>query len=165
LNRCAVLIQKTWRRYQAQKAYHAYRRNHAPKNPVLRQRFVLEKLGECNDDLATHMQQHNQQIQQVLELLQQTSLEAKRLMQPRTFRKEWCVAFQRAESRGCEECPICIQPVLLPSRIDAPLKRKLYLLSCSHVLHAACLKSYEAFTTSKKCPLCRVSYTRKMLGK
>jgi hypothetical protein len=151
--------------YQEKKKYQTHRRNHAPSHPLLRQRFVLEKLGECNDDLASHIQIQNQQVQQVLDMIQKTTLEAKRLLQPRTFRPEWCLAFERAQQRGSQECPICIQPVLLPPRIDAPLKRKLYLLSCSHILHAACCKSLEGFTTSKTCPFCRESYKRKMLGK
>ncbi|XP_064387866.1 RING finger protein 32-like [Halichondria panicea] len=43
-------------------------------------------------------------------------------------------------------CPICQEEFRLSQQA---------LLSCSHVFHLTCLKSFERFSRTKRCPLCR----------
>ncbi|CAM9384350.1 unnamed protein product, partial [Phaeothamnion confervicola] len=70
----------------------------------------------------------------------------------------WAVAFARARERDTLECPICMNDMC---SLFAP--RPVLLLSCSHVMHLACLHSFEDFGggaggVSPGCPVCRSTY-------
>ncbi|RKP21804.1 hypothetical protein ROZALSC1DRAFT_26801, partial [Rozella allomycis CSF55] len=56
-----------------------------------------------------------------------------------------------------DSCPICLEQLW---KMNNPF-RKTYILSCSHAYHGTCIKNFEKFSSSLKCPVCRTEYTRK----
>ncbi|XP_072184362.1 RING finger protein 32 [Excalfactoria chinensis] len=62
--------------------------------------------------------------------------------------EEWAKIKQRSIQHGdsIQPCAICREEFALQPQV---------LLSCSHVFHKACLKSFEKFTGKKSCPMCR----------
>jgi hypothetical protein len=166
IHRCATLIQSVWRGYWQYKKYRQYRENNVPKNSLLRHQFVLRRIEDVGKRLETDMELECNHIKRVIEMMDQTTILANQLVTPRCFSKEWTMIFEKTKKRGGDvTCPICIQSIELPKRVDSKLSRKLYLLNCSHVIHASCLKSLETFNDTKSCPLCRLSYKKKILGK
>ncbi len=73
-----------------------------------------------------------------------------------------------AQPHGCHstECAICMAEARWGEPPDAAPSRgasgkTVALLSCSHVLHAACIGSWEKFQAGDAtCPVCRAAYTR-----
>ena len=73
-----------------------------------------------------------------------------------------------AHSDGCHstECAICMAEVQWGAsaehtRSRGAASKTVALLSCSHVLHAACVASWEKFQAGDAtCPVCRASYSR-----
>ena len=61
---------------------------------------------------------------------------------------EWRQAFKTAKHRLKKEplCSICLNNFGTETQV---------LLSCTHVFHKTCLKSYEKHSGERKCPLCR----------
>uniref|UniRef100_A0A3Q4AMT3 RING-type domain-containing protein n=1 Tax=Mola mola TaxID=94237 RepID=A0A3Q4AMT3_MOLML len=61
---------------------------------------------------------------------------------------EWTQVKARSVQQGesAQPCAICKEEFLLRPQV---------LLSCSHVFHRACLKSFERFSSKKCCPMCR----------
>ena len=66
------------------------------------------------------------------------------LLKEHEWEKVKVQSFIRHDSRF--PCPVCQEEFGLGEQV---------LLSCSHVFHLTCLKSFEKFSRSKKCPLCR----------
>ena len=64
----------------------------------------------------------------------------------------WNAIEERSKARGDskEPCPICLAPFGSEKQV---------ILSCSHVYHLACLRSFESFVRSseRSCPVCRKS--------
>jgi hypothetical protein len=149
------------------KKYVQFRKVHIPKHPILKNKYCLDKISECNDSLVKQVQESNAQLQQFLKALSIQSMDTKQILQPRqNWKKEWIQLYEKAYHRGIDDCPICIHPVLLPKQPHQHMDRKVYLLSCSHTVHATCLKSLEKFTESKSCPVCRMTdYKRKLVGR
>ena len=54
------------------------------------------------------------------------------------------IAKERLESNSV--CPICLEEFKLESQV---------VLSCSHIFHKDCLRSFERHTNLKQCPVCR----------
>jgi hypothetical protein len=92
----------------------------------------------------------------VLSLGQQLGLEPK-APEPLS-REQWKAIEHRARQRDdttTRPCPICREQFGTQEQV---------LLSCSHVFHTACLRSFERFSNSKMCPLCRQeNYRRKKI--
>ena len=73
-----------------------------------------------------------------------------------------------AHSDGCHstECAICMAEVQWGAsaehtRSRGAASKTVALLSCSHILHAACVASWEKFQAGDAtCPVCRASYSR-----
>eukprot|EP00727_Mastigamoeba_balamuthi_P006411 m51a1_g2390 hypothetical protein (400) ;mRNA; f:726433-727833 len=79
-------------------------------------------------------------------------------------KKQWaevgrvCAERSAADPRGEDTgprapCAICREPLVEGAQV---------LLSCSHVFHRACLRSYEEFSGHRVCPLCRCREYRKL---
>ena len=51
--------------------------------------------------------------------------------------------------------PACTLHALQPAPLPLRTHPVQVILSCSHVFHAACIRSFERFTGAKACPLCR----------
>ncbi|KAI7814903.1 RING finger protein 32, partial [Triplophysa rosa] len=62
--------------------------------------------------------------------------------------EEWAEVKARSIQEGdsSQPCAICREEFRLQPQV---------LLSCSHVFHKVCLKSFEKFSCSKSCPMCR----------
>ncbi len=78
--------------------------------------------------------------------------------------EEWAAAEHKARGRNDSAlpCPICKEQfrhddqVLTCSPCAAAAAHPLQvILSCSHVFHEACIRSFERFSGIKACPLCR----------
>lgn len=67
---------------------------------------------------------------------------------------EWNTIVQKAKDRCDKDCPICY--------MKFGGNKKLTLLDCSHVFHAACLNAFEFYDPYKAhtCPVCRHKYRR-----
>lgn len=67
---------------------------------------------------------------------------------PRLTAEEWAEVKTRSilEGDSTQPCAICREEFRLQPQV---------LLSCSHVFHKVCLKSFEKFSGKKCCPMCR----------
>ena len=93
----------------------------------------------------------------------------------------WLRAKRDVVKRNDDDCPICFsamgilkknkvsdsavhcQPVSTRNKNEEQLDRRpVMLLSCSHVFHAACLRSFESFKVFEDltCPMCRSGYEK-----
>jgi hypothetical protein len=71
---------------------------------------------------------------------------------------EWDDIAQKSRIRKDSHlpCPICHEPFGNKDQV---------LLSCSHVFHYACIRSYEQFAGKRCCPICRKQdYERRIIG-
>ena len=73
---------------------------------------------------------------------------------------DWAAVLARVCERGETECAVCLAPL---ARAEAC---GVAVLSCSHVLHAECIASFEAFQGlarpgAGRCPVCRGAYVRR----
>ncbi len=94
------------------------------------------------------------------------------------------VALQRVTTANGCDCPICLNPLSLaedgggagataPAASAAAISKEeervtrgvLSVLSCSHVFHSACVRSFEEFNCDevRTCPVCRSAYSRREL--
>lgn len=157
-------IQKTFRMWKCRQEYLRYRESHVPTQDVLKTKYCLEKMSKFNNLLFDSVSESNQKLDALLSHLdRQISLTAVK----KNASKMWKVVFEKTRTRGSDDCPICLQKVVLPKTIEGSLSRKIYLLSCSHAVHCACLKTLERFQQIDpvfKCPICREEYKRKTLG-
>lgn len=62
--------------------------------------------------------------------------------------EQWQKVLEQAKQRAHSQqtCPICMDDFKLKPQV---------VLNCSHFFHHDCLKSFEAHSQSKKCPVCR----------
>ncbi|CAK9023646.1 unnamed protein product [Durusdinium trenchii] len=64
---------------------------------------------------------------------------------------QWEVVKHRSDTREDSEvpCSICLEDFRMRPQV---------ILSCSHVFHGECLRSFERFAGKRQCPLCRCPY-------
>lgn len=183
-------IQATWRMHRDQNSYIRYRRSHMPKQPILIQKYCLEKISGYNSAMAADISESAESLRALFvqldsnisnsqiwgEMLDRENGEsfehvaddesAKPLWELPSapiLSSAWKAILERVENRGALECAICIQSIILPSS-SMVIKKPIKLLDCSHVFHATCLQSCEQFG-SKNCPICRSEYTAIVLSK
>ena len=67
---------------------------------------------------------------------------------PKLTEKEWDSIESQSKTRHQDSCPICREQFKLSEQV---------ILSCGHVFHRQCLRSFERFVRSSKrsCPICR----------
>jgi hypothetical protein len=72
---------------------------------------------------------------------------------------DWGPVLARVCERGETECAMCLCPLAREEGCGVAV------LSCSHVLHADCIGSFEAFQGGRRgtgrCPMCRGAYVRR----
>ena len=63
--------------------------------------------------------------------------------------EQWQKVLEQAKHRAKSQqtCPICMDDFKLRTQV---------VLNCSHFFHQDCLASFEAHSSSKKCPVCRL---------
>jgi Ring finger domain/IQ calmodulin-binding motif len=85
-------------------------------------------------------------------------VQSKQKPQPTASDEEWAYAHKQTLARGDSNnpCAICQEEFALQPQV---------LLSCSHVFHDACLGSFETFSHSRRCPMCRcTNYAKKLIN-
>ena len=67
---------------------------------------------------------------------------------PKLTESEWHTVEKKSQKRHEDICPICREQFKLSEQV---------ILSCGHVFHRKCLRSFERFVRSSKraCPICR----------
>ena len=87
-----------------------------------------------------------------LTLAQRMGLES--VPDPTLTAQEWAVIAERSKDQGRskEPCAICLGDFATEAQV---------LLSCGHVFHRACLKSWERHAKSRCCPVCRKLHYQK----
>ena len=91
-------------------------------------------------------------VQPPLTLAQRMGLES--VPDPALTAQEWEVVAERSRQgeRSKEPCAICLGGFTTESQV---------LLSCAHVFHRACLRSWERHAKSRCCPICRKVHYQK----
>lgn len=75
LRRCATLIQTTWRGFRERRKYKVYRSNHIPTQFILRQKYCIDKIAECNDILASEISVSTANLASLFETLDLSRIE------------------------------------------------------------------------------------------
>lgn len=87
--------------------------------------------------------------------------------------EEWSALLARAIDRNHDECSICINKYILPNSIlnlekflNQNEAKPVVLLSCSHLFHSVCLKTFEELNLDKVnvCPECRSAYKKREIS-
>ncbi len=116
-------------------------------------------LGEnCRACGTKHVRKHNDVTD--LEYRPTLSLAQKRGLveppPPKLTNSEWKIVEIKSKKIREEKCPICREHFTLTEQV---------ILSCGHVFHRTCLRSFERFVRSSKrfCPICRKQNYQKKL--
>lgn len=175
LNKCATRIQAIWRMFAAQSRYDRYLEDNSiiPKDSKRRQRFYARKLGGMTKALVDQQQAQDDELEAFFSQIDNDLALSKEVFShpalveagaPQTeelgacslTREEWAMVRRKAVLRGDEKCAICVSAFGSSSK-----RRHVALLSCSHVLHAACCAAFEEYNKgTPHCPICRSEYTR-----
>lgn len=126
------------------------------------------RVSKATDRLVVAMQQRDDSIDSLLaefdksirfsrQVFQQTDPATDDDHQGHNYKRshsadDWAAILTRAQMRGESDCAICLNGLLCHTNVT--------LLSCSHVFHGHCLRSFEDFNIYEipLCPVCRSSY-------
>ena len=145
--RAAIAIQRVWRGYRARCAVAAM----PPLDPYKRSSFYVHRL----EATAT---QYEDELTALFASCDSTLAESRKTIREAEEQREqptehlWQRVRQRATSKARSErgvvdtCCICCEPLQGSGGSGGG---KLVLLSCSHVLHRQCLRSYEQFMSGE----------------
>ena len=119
----------------------------------------MRKLVSTTENLVSIVELKDSSIENLFAELDQSialsraTLDAAEKQLQRVPETDWHLVREKAAERDIKDCPICIMP--LRGKPQA-------LLSCSHIFHHSCLKSFEHFAAATRgntgCPLCREVY-------
>ncbi len=179
LNKCATRIQALWRMHAAQSRYdrHLEAKGVVPKDAKRRQRFYARKLGGMTNALVEQQRHQDDELEAFFSQIDNNVALSKEVFSHPALaeagapppeendantltREEWAMVRRKAVLRGDEKCAICVTAFGSSTK-----RRHIALLSCSHVLHAACCAAFEEYNKSSKnhCPICRAEYTRTLM--
>ncbi|KNC46513.1 RING finger protein 32 [Thecamonas trahens ATCC 50062] len=158
-----VRIQAWWRSVSQARKYKALRlAAPPPAHPTRRRAWLVDKLAATSDAMLAAVEATHSEADELCALID-AQLAAARSphdpkpppLPPSLSGTEWQAVYLRALDRGCDECTICLGSLADPQRPPT-------LLSCSHVFHAACIASFEAFTleATPTCPICRAPFAK-----
>ena len=170
--RCVIKIQARIRCFLARKAFCKYLDDHPPKEPLLRKRLFAQKISKLTTQLVHERQQDTGTLDTFLAGLDLTLQRSRDLhvVEPseelEIRDQDWKDVLAVAVKRGINECPICMQDLSLQD-----VRRKVALLSCSHVFHSRCIDGWEKFSkkdseglsSHAKCPVCRKDFGKTIL--
>ena len=143
--RAAIVIQRVWRGYTARCRVAAM----PPIDPVKRSAFYVHRLEATAS-------QYEDELAALFARCDSTLAESRRTIREAEEQRHqptdhlWQRVRQRATSKArservVESCCICCEPL----QQGGGAGDRLVLLSCSHVLHRQCLRSYEQFTSGE----------------
>ena len=140
-NRAAIVIQRVWRGYRARCRVATM----PPIDPYKRSAFYVHRLEATASQYEDELTALFASCDTTLAASRKTIREAEEQREQPTDRL-WQRVRQRASSkphseRAVESCCICCEPLHSGGR--------LVLLSCSHVLHRQCIRSYEQYTSGE----------------
>ncbi|KAL7752487.1 RING finger protein 32 [Sorochytrium milnesiophthora] len=176
----AVKIQAVWRGYRQRTIYRHHRELNPPKDALLRQKWVEDKLHNKTRSLVVQVQDASRHIDNLLDSVDVEQMRRQQIMDSlvkqleqmdpqkpkRRIKKSlppaaaapgvnWSAAYQQCLERMPSECSICIGPLFSRGPTAARKQKPLYLLSCTHVFHQPCLDSFELFRLADLAPATR----------
>ncbi|KAI9360038.1 hypothetical protein DFJ73DRAFT_900624 [Zopfochytrium polystomum] len=176
LHLCATKIQAVWRRWRVRKLYVAYRATHVPNEPLLRQRFYVDKLSSVNRYLNQQIEKDSAEVACVLADIDRALKESREAfdeLDAYCTEPDWKALTRLVISRSSEQpgqqgqqrplseaCAICL--------CQLGTQPQLCLLSCGHVFHGKCIGSFERLSgwmRSTVCPICRSHYQKKFVAR
>ncbi|XP_065832467.1 RING finger protein 32-like [Oscarella lobularis] len=176
----AILIQSQWRGYRARKWYSELRKRVPPQDRRLRLKYYEAKLSQLTNDLVTSVENSDAYSRHLTHEADRLLWNSKKVFEEfdlvaasrdaaaaaaashsssSSVDQMWVEAEKKALERGSTNCPICLS-------VCCAGRKKVALLTCSHVFHVACISAFEKFNDSDKmgigmiCPVCRSSYRR-----
>ncbi|KAH6565774.1 hypothetical protein BASA50_003371 [Batrachochytrium salamandrivorans] len=181
---CAIRIQKTWRMWACRKKYLAYRHTYPPKDPILLEKYHMDKLEKYNNALVASMQSSTQKLDGFIQSLDIHVAASKRIIEStmaamqglQVTKKtdvDWDETYIAACERETDTCAICIMPLnpnqhtekqrqreigirTTPSGKPHTKRVRLGLLSCSHIFHWICLERLERFDIGRSIHVCPI---------
>jgi len=180
---CAVRIQAAYRGYRARQQYAALRIRFPPRNPQIRRQFFVKRLADTSNKLLAALNTESNDIDALFAEIDNSLALSRGTLQDADMQLgaisevEWQHIHHTALARQVTDCPVCMMEMDLTGctaagtasrahsscHVQEP-KRKLVLLSCSHMFHDTCLASFEQFSAGRHgCPLCRSSYQKRQL--
>ncbi|KAJ3315366.1 RING finger protein 32 [Blyttiomyces sp. JEL0837] len=159
ITRCATKIQATWRMWRERKKYLNYRQTTMPTQPVLRNKYCVQKLADVNRELSIQVVEERWRLDDFFKELDKTIQTSRSVCsrldamdEESNLRKMAAGVYGRTQHPLLEQCPICLGGL--------SGNRKIAVLSCTHIIHSKCLKSFESFAEGvPTCPICRSTYT------
>jgi hypothetical protein len=179
--RAAVVLQSWWRGVRVRRRYKEYRERVPPRDPSLRSKYYQRKLETLTTQMVETCTQSSSNADSVLAAADSALATARATMRILDHHSslaltDWPTLRCRAiQNTSTAECPICISPILRDPSPAPPTshahhtQRPISLLSCGHLLHAACVSALEQYCTADAscglplCPFCRAPYHRQTL--
>ena len=136
---------------------HVNQKNFAYKKMLVDQ---LEKLKVRHSELMYDyernvenlMRQRNAKLQIIIEEIIDQKALSEIEQTSEDHKVKWHLCKTKANQRSDKDCAICLQSL--------HTCKPLYLTSCTHVYHAACLSSFEMMSKLTQCPICRSKYEK-----
>ena len=161
---CACEIQRFVRGFRARRKYGTKLASFYGTGAGNRDRahtFFANRVGKATDKLVSAMEEKDSAVDALFAELDQSLAMSRSIFGgPNDITKSpsrWDEVRESALKRCEEDCPICM------CSFAKDKKRSKVLLSCSHVFHEKCIKTFESFNGEKlvnTCPVCRSAYTR-----
>ncbi|KAG9348037.1 hypothetical protein JZ751_004057 [Albula glossodonta] len=170
--KCAVRIQAYWRGYVIRKWYTQIKKTVPPKDKQLRRKFYEKKFQELNDSLVRSCDNNVDEFLSTIDCVLASSRNVfhqfEKLQSSEIKEVDWENIQEKAVKRETQDCPICLTPLCVASlgtRAKEEERRRVFLLSCSHLFHCCCLEAFEHFCIEGQpvCPLCRSLYHKRLI--
>ncbi|KAI1889166.1 hypothetical protein AGOR_G00176280 [Albula goreensis] len=170
--KCAVRIQAYWRGYVIRKWYTHIKKTVPPKEKLLRRKFDEKKFQELNDSLVRSCDNNVDEFLSTIDCVLASSRNVfhqfEKLQSSEIKEVDWEKIQEKAVQRETQDCPICLTPLCVASlgtRAKEEERRRVFLLSCSHLFHCCCLEAFEHFCIEGQpvCPLCRSLYRKRLI--
>jgi hypothetical protein len=163
IRECVVTIQSYWRGFRTRKTYLKLRREwydagHG-EGGLARRAFFRRELEAVSQRLRLAVRRSELRTQSLMRQLDSESAAAREALTMALdsatlaiSSKEWSSIESRVAKRGAEhdDCPICL---------EALGQQDISVLSCGHLLHSACIASFERFQVqdgrARMCPVCK----------
>lgn len=163
LNRCALMIQNSYRSYCARKKLKHLRETVPPRDKTKRKEFYFNKFERMTKTLSeqvcseSHLEAFFHDLDLDLQHSKNIFAKVEQSLELNGSPQEphnWQKIRIRADELDAKTCSICLQDLL---------KKQCSILNCAHIFHDACINSFEKFSmiqAKHHCPLCRSSYER-----
>ncbi|XP_064188850.1 RING finger protein 32 [Anguilla rostrata] len=167
--KCAVRIQACWRGYVVREWYRQVRKTVPPKDKGLRRKFFERKFQELSDSFVRSCDTNVEEFLSAIDCELASSRSVFRQLEEQhiseTKQEDWEKIQEKAARQEARDCPICLTPLCAGTRGAEEGRRRVLLLSCSHLFHLCCLEAFESFCLEGPpvCPLCRSLYRKRLV--